>query len=158
MDSAWAVGSLALATFATIVVILGLVIWSIRRHRDPNLKIECDVGVAELMPTLAGLSLGTVVDGNAVEILENGKFWDVLVNRIEKARYTIHYETFLWEKGQLGHRMATALAERAKAGVKVRVMLDATGSKNIGPTEREKMEKAGAKVVFFHDKSFRNIG
>jgi len=158
MDSAWAVGSLALATFVTIVVILGLVIWSIRRHRDPNLKIECDVGLPELLPTLAGLSLASVVDGNSVEVLENGKFWDVLIDRIGKARYTVHYETFLWEKGKLGKRMAEALAERAKAGIKVRIMLDATGSKKIGPTELQMMEKAGAKVVFFHDKRLRNIG
>jgi cardiolipin synthase len=158
MTSAWAVGSLALATFVTIVVIFGLVIWSIRRHRDPDLKIECDVGIIDLMPSIAGLSLGTVVHGNAVEILENGNFWDVLIGRIEKAKKTIHYETFLWEKGKLGKRMAKALSERAKEGIKVRVMLDATGSKNIDPAEREMMEKAGAKVVFFHDKQIRNIG
>jgi len=98
------------------------------------------------------------VDGNSVEVLENGKFWDVLIDRIGKARYTVHYETFLWEKGKLGKRMAEALAERAKAGIKVRIMLDATGSKKIGPTELEMMKKAGAKVVFFHDKRLRNIG
>ncbi|HVJ22963.1 MAG TPA: hypothetical protein VM756_03405, partial [Burkholderiales bacterium] len=66
----------------TIVVVLGLVIWSIRRHRDPRLKIECDVGIDSLMPTLAGLTLGTVVDGNAVEVLENGKCWDAMIERI----------------------------------------------------------------------------
>ena len=158
MTSAWAVGSLALTVFVTTVVILGLVIWSIRRHRDPNLKIECDVGIAELMPTMAGLSLGTSLPGNAVEIIENGKFWDVLIERIEKAKQTIHYETFLWEEGKLGKRMSKAIAERAREGVKVRVMLDAAGSKNIGKSEVETMEKAGAKVVFFHDKRIRNIG
>jgi cardiolipin synthase len=158
MTDAWAVGSLALATFVMIVAILALVIWSIRRHRDPNLKIECDAGVAELMPTLAGLSLGTVVDGNAVEVIENGKFWDVVIERVEKARKTVHYETFLWEKGKLGKRMAKAFAERAKEGVTIRILLDATGSKNIDPAELEMMRKAGAKVVFFHDTKLRNIG
>ena len=158
MDSAWAVGTLALATFVTIVVILGLVIWSIRRHRDPNLKIECDAGVDELIHSLAGLSLGTVVEGNAVEILENGRFWDVLIERIGTARKTIHYETFLWEEGKLGKRMAKAFVERAKAGVKVRIMLDANGSAKMGRSEREMIEKAGGKVVFFHEKKLRNIG
>ena len=158
MTSAWAVGSFALATFVTIVVIFVLVIWSIRRHRDPNLKIECDVGVAELMPSLAGLALGSVVEGNSVEVLENGCFWDSLVEHIEKAKKSVHYETFLWEEGKLGKRMAKALAERAKAGVKVRVMLDAVGSKKMGVSEREMIEKAGGRVVFFHDKRLRNLG
>jgi cardiolipin synthase len=158
MDSAWAVGSLALATFVTIVVILGLVIWSIRRHRDPDLKIECDVGIDELLPSLAGLSLGSVIDGNSVEVLENGKFWDVSSSASRRRATPVHYETFLWEKGKLGKRMAKAFSERAKAGVKIRILLDANGSKKIDPAEKEMMEKAGAKVIFFHDKKIHNIG
>ena len=158
MSSAWSVGSFALGIIITIFVVLGIVIWSIRRHRDPDLHIECDVGINELMPTLAGISLGTDVEGNAVEILENGKFWDVVIDRIGKAKKTVHYETFLWKKGKLGHRMAEALAERARAGLKVRVMLDANGSAGIGKTETELMKKAGVKLCFFHKKRVRNIG
>jgi cardiolipin synthase len=158
MDSSWAVGTLALAVFIIIVVILGLVIWSIRRHRDPDFKIECDVGIQSLMPSLAGISLGTPIAGNSVEILENGKFWDVLIEHIGKAKKSVNYETFLWKEGKLGKRMAKALAERAKEGVKVRVMLDANGSGGIGKSERESMEKAGVKLVFFHEKKLSNIG
>ena len=158
MESHWVIGSWALATFVIIVTVLGVVIWSIRRHRDPDLKIECDVGVAKLMPSLAGLSLGSVVEGNAVEILENGKFWDALEERIGKAKKSIHYETFLWQEGKLGMRMAKALAERAKDGVQVRIQLDANGSKKMGEKERDLIRKAGGKLVFFHEKKLRNIG
>src|SRR5512132_450363 len=129
MDDAWKVGTLALATFIAIVVILGVVIWSIRRHRDPDLKIECDSPIDKLVPTLAGLTLGTAVDGNSVEILVNGAFWDALIKSIGSAKESVHFETFLWKEGKLGQRMAEAFAERARAGKKVRVMLDANGSK-----------------------------
>ena len=37
-----------------LVILLALVIWSIRRHKDPDLDIECDWHIDELMPTLAG--------------------------------------------------------------------------------------------------------
>ena len=158
MSSGWAIGTFALVVVVLIVVVLGVVIWSIRAHRDPDLHVKCDAGVAELMPTLAGLSLGTVVHGNSVEIIENGKFWDVLIDRIGKARKTIHYETFLWKHGKLGKRMAEALAERASEGVKVRVMLDGNGSKDMGKGEREMIEKAGGKVHFFHQWKLRNLG
>ncbi len=158
MDSSWAVGTLALAVFVVIVVVLGLVIWSIRRHRDPNLKIECDGGIHTLLATLSGLTLGTAIDGNSVEVLENGEFWEVLIERIGKARESVHYETFLWKEGKLGRRMAKALAERAKAGLKVRVMLDDNGSQGIGQSEVDTMRKAGAEVVFFHKKRLINIG
>ena len=158
MDFSWAATGLVLAVLVLIVIVLGLVIWSNRTHRDPDFKIECDVGIDSLMPSLAGITLGTAVGGNSVEILENGKFWDALIDHIGKARHTVHYETFLWKEGKLGKRMAKALAERAKHGLNVRVMLDANGSAGIGDGEREMMEKAGAKVVFFHKKRLRNIG
>jgi cardiolipin synthase len=151
--------SVALASILlTIIVVLALVIWSIRRHRDPHLKIDCDKGIDALLPTLAGLTLGTVVDGNAVEVLENGKCWDAMIERIGSAKGSVHYETFLWKEGELGARMAAAFEERARAGVAVRIMLDGNGSRRIGKGERERMEKAGARVVMFHEFKLHNIG
>jgi cardiolipin synthase len=54
--------------------------------------------------------------------------------------------------------MAAAFAERASAGVAVRIMLDGNGSRGIGKGERETMEKAGARVVMFHEMKLHNIG
>ena len=116
MSSAWAVGSLALAVFIAILTFLGIVIWSIRRHRDPNLTLETECGIDDLLPSLAGLSLGSVVEGNSVEILENGAYFDVLFREIGEARRSVHFEPFLWEDGVLGRRMAHALSERAALG------------------------------------------
>ena len=107
----------------SIVIVLILVVWSIRRHRDPDLHIECDTSIDELIPTLAGLTLGTAVAGNRAEVLENGAFFDVLIGRIQAARHTVHFETFLWKEGALGRRVADALIDRARAHVKVRVMV-----------------------------------
>ena len=118
--------------FFTIALLLVIVIWSIRRHRNPILHIECDSPIDELMPSLAGLTLGTAMAGNTVEVLENGAFFDVLIDRIRRRRESVHFETFLWKEGTLGRRVADALIERARAGVKVRVLLDAEGSKKAG--------------------------
>jgi cardiolipin synthase len=142
----------------TLVIVQLLVIWSIRRHRDPTLKIECDAPIDELMPSLAGLTLGTAVAGNRVEVHENGAFFDVLVERIGAARHSVHLETFLWKDGQLGRRVADALIDRARAGVRVRVLLDAQGSKEAGEDAVEQMRSAGCRVTFFHKRALRNIG
>ena len=158
MDLSWAVGATAVAVLVIVVVLMGLVLWSVRTHRDPDLHIQCDVGIDTLMASLSGLTLGTSVGGNSVEVIENGKFWDVLEERIAMAKKSIHYETFLWKEGKLGKRMAKAFAQRARDGVKVRIMLDANGSGGIGKSEVATMEKAGAKVHFFHRKVLRNIG
>ena len=70
----------------------------------------------------------------------------------------MHYETFLWKEGKLGKRMAEGFRRARQGRRKVRIMLDGNGSKGIGKDEREMMEKAGARVVMFHETKLRNIG
>ena len=148
----------AAVAFVCVVLLLSIVIWSIKRHRDPKLHIESSSPIDEVMPSLAGLTLGTAVPGNAVEVLENGAFFDVLLERIQSAEKSVHVETFLWEKGLLGQRVTDALSELARAGKQVRVLLDAEGSKNVGKAALRQMEEAGCRVVLFHEKALRNIG
>ncbi len=149
----WIMFALAGATGVLI-----LVVWSIRRHRDPILRVACDAPIDQVVTSLAGLSLGTAVQGNALELLVNGGFFDALLASIRAARHTVHFETFLWKDGVLARRMADALSERARAGVKVRMLLDATGSRRMGDTVRRQLEQAGCRVVFFHEKALGNIG
>jgi cardiolipin synthase len=141
-----------------VVILLALVIWSIRRHKDPDLHIECDRPIDELVPTLAGLTLGTAVAGNTAEVYENGVFFDVLIGRVREAEKSVHFETFLWKEGALGSRLAEALIDRARAGVEVRVLLDAAGSKDVGAAVVQRMRDAGCRVVFFHERRLRNVG
>jgi cardiolipin synthase len=144
-------------SFALIAVLV-LAIWSIRRHRSPILQVQTDCGIDELMPSISGLTLGTSVEGNSVEILENGAFYDVLVERIRAARRSVHFETFLWKPGRLADRVSEALMDRARAGVTVRVLLDAQGSRRIEQDKVQRMREAGCKVKFFHKRSIYTIG
>src|SRR6476620_3826485 len=141
-----------------VVSLSVLVVWSIRLHRDPDLHVECDSPIGELMPTLSGLTLGTALAGNKLEVHENGAFFDVGSGRIRAALESVHFETFLWKEGALGRRVADALIERARAGVKVRVLLDAEGSKHAGKAVVQEMRDAGCRVVFFHERRLKNIG
>ena len=145
---------LSLAIVAALIV----VIWSIRRHRSPVLQVTSDSGIDKLMPSLSGLSLGTSVDGNTVEVLENGHFYDVLEQRIRAASKSVHFETFLWKPGKLSDRLSAAFKDRAQAGVPVRIMLDAEGCKTIEADMVQRMREAGCKVKFFHKRSIYTIG
>jgi cardiolipin synthase len=147
-----------LALACATIVVLVLVIWSIRRHRAPDLDIECDARIDELVPSLAGLTYGSAIAGNSVEIFENGAYYDALIEAIRGARRTVHFETFLWEEGVLATRVAEALAERARAGVQVRLLVDAVGGKKMGAAVERQLEAAGCKVVKFHHRHVRNIG
>jgi cardiolipin synthase A/B len=141
-----------------VVVLLALSIWSIRRHRNPKLNIDCDTPIEEMIASLAGLTHGAALTGNAVEILENADFFDALIAEIRAARKTVHFETFLWQEGTLGQRVADALSDAARKGRTVRVLLDAIGARKVGRSVRRQMEEAGCSIVFFHRKGFHNIG
>ena len=57
--------------------------------------------------------------------------------------------TFIYWKGGVGRRFAGALAERARAGVRVRILLDGWGSRPIERSLISDMEGAGATVRWF---------
>ena len=141
-----------------VILFFVLVIWSIKRHRDPRLQVGCDAPIEQLIPSLAGLSLSAPVDGNSVEILENGAYFDVLLEEIAAARHSVHFETFLWKEGVLGKRLADALCARARAGVTVRVLLDANGTNQMGKAIEQQLKDAGCKLTKFHPLDWRHIG
>jgi cardiolipin synthase len=146
------------AALLGLVFLLVAIIWSLRRRRDLNLRVHSREGIAHLLPSLAGLTLSTPVPGNAVELLENGRYFDVLLERIRAAQRSVHFETFLWKDCSIGRTLAAALAERARQGCSVRVLLDAKGAEDIAPETVRQMREAGCKVEFFHDGALRNIG
>jgi cardiolipin synthase A/B len=141
-----------------LIALLVVVIWSIRRHRSPILQVQTDSGIDKLMPSLSGLTLSTPIPGNSIEVLENGAFFGVLLDRIRSAEKSVHFETFLWKPGQLARRVADAFLERARAGVTVRILLDAQGSKLIEDDTVARLREAGCKVKFFHKHSLYTLG
>jgi cardiolipin synthase len=146
------------AVLVVAVAVLGVAIWSIKRHKDPHLELKSEAPLEELIPSIAGLSLGMAIRGNAVEIFQNGAFFDALLEDILAARGTIHFETFLWKEGRLGERMAGAFSRQARAGVKVRLVLDAVGCKKMGDKVKEQMRAAGCQLAIYHPRTLKNIG
>ena len=142
--------AIAVLIIVGVVVFFVLVIWSIRHHRDPELRVDSDASVDDLIPSLAGLTHSTAVEGNSVEVLENGAFFDVLVDEIAAAKRSVHFENFLWKEGVLGKRIADALSAQARAGVTVRVLLDANGCRKVGKAVERQLKEAGCKLVKFH--------
>jgi cardiolipin synthase len=148
----------ALLIVVGIVIFFVTVIWSMKRHRNPTLRIDCDDPIEDLVPSLAGLTLSAAIEGNSVEVLENGAYFDALIEEIAAAEHSVHFETFLWKEGVLGQRVADALCARARAGVTVRVLLDAVGSKEMGKSAEQQLEDSGCKLVKFHEWHIRNLG
>ena len=145
-------------TLLVAVAVLGLTIWSIKRHKDPHLQLDTGEPLDKLIPSISGMSLGMPIRGNAVEIFENGAFFDALIEDILAAKRSVHFETFLWKEGRLGSRVAEALAKQARAGLKVRLVLDAVGCKKMGKDVQAQMREAGCELASYHPRTLKNIG
>lgn len=141
-----------------LIAVLLLVLWSLKRRRRPHLRITHMQDEGVLMQSMAGLTLGSMATGNAVRLLQNGRFFDELHADIARARATISLETFLAKEGEVTRRLAAALAQKARAGVQVRVMLDGWGGRKFGREPLRLMREAGCTVRQFHPIRLSNLG
>lgn len=89
-------------------------------------------------------------EGNALIPLRNGdEIFAAMLASVRSAEYTIDMMTFVYWKGEVARELATALAERAGQGVRVRLLLDGFGSRLIEKDLLDLMEQAGAQVAWF---------
>ncbi|MFD0738353.1 phosphatidylserine/phosphatidylglycerophosphate/cardiolipin synthase family protein [Lysobacter koreensis] len=107
-----------------------------------------------------GVMLGPgIVAGNKVTDLQNGhEIFPAMLAAVASAQKTITFETYIYWSGEVGQKMADALSERARAGVKVNVMLDWAGSIKMENALLEQMETAGVVVHRYRPLHWYNLG
>ena len=99
-----------------------------------------------------GVLLGPpIVEGNKVEVLLNGdQIFPSMLDAIKKAERTITFETYIYWSETIGKEFSDALIERAKAGVKVHVLLDFIGSIKMDEASANAMKAAGVQLQRYH--------
>jgi cardiolipin synthase A/B len=124
-------------------------------------KIEHRYGVADEqyrreMSVLLGPA---VLPGNRVTPLHNGdQIFAAMLDGIRSARSTITFETYIYWSGEIGGAFADALAERARAGVKVHVTLDWAGSIKMDRDLVDRMRDAGVQLHHYRPLRWYNLG
>jgi len=109
-----------------------------------------DDRIERIRRTLEGVMGIPATEGNRLDVLRNGdEIFPAMLAAIEGAEHTIDLLTFVYWKGEIGMRFAEALAARAREGVRVRVLLDAWGSRPISRALTDLMETAGVRVRWF---------
>jgi cardiolipin synthase len=104
----------------------------------------------EIRRTLEGVIGVPATEGNLVDVLVNGdQIFPAMLDAIGEARRTIDLLTFVYWRGGIGTKFAEALSDKARSGVRVRVLLDAWGASSIDPGLVSEMEDAGVRVRWF---------
>jgi len=94
--------------------------------------------------------------GNIAHLLIDGpRAFQAMLDRIAAAKYRVHLENYIFRGDETGRRFAAALAERARAGVEVRVVYDWFGSLGTPPSFWKKLRAAGVEVRAFGPPSAR---
>ena len=121
----------------------------------PRLYSSHDPQFKRALGSLLGPPL---VGGNQAQALLNGEqIFPAMLAAIRGAQHTITFETYIYWSGDIGRTFAQALTERAKAGVKVHVLLDWLGSAKIDESFLQEMKAAGVQIRKFHKPSWYNL-
>lgn len=100
--------------------------------------------------TLEGVLGVPATEGNRVDVLRNGdEIFPSMLDAIAGAEHTLDFLTFVYWAGDIGAVFARALAERARAGVRVRVLLDALGARTMDRDLIALMADHGVQVRWF---------
>ncbi|MFD7456417.1 MULTISPECIES: phospholipase D-like domain-containing protein [unclassified Streptomyces] len=119
---------------------------AVTRPEEPT----SDDAVRRLRRRLERLIGIAATEGNAITVLRNGdEIFPAMLSRIRAARNTVDMMTFVYWRGDIAREFAGALAERARAGVRVRLLLDGFGSRLIDDGLLREMDRAGVHIAWF---------
>ena len=137
------------ATTLTVLLVANLALGD--KRIDQQVPVLYSVEDAQFRRSM-GVILGPqMIAGNRVEALVNGdRIFPAMLEAIRGAKRTITFETYIYYSGTIGAQFSRALAERAKAGVKVHVIFDAVGAGKIDDKFEEEMKAAGVEVAKYN--------
>lgn len=141
-----ALGVLALATA------VGSLFFSLgRRPKKFSLNLAPAVHTADFVRGIAGAVNAPLLEGGTARLLNNGvEIFPALLEALQRAERSINFMVYIWEAGRVSDRVLQVLTERARAGVEVRVLLDAVGALRAPREAFEELQRAGGRVAWFN--------
>lgn len=146
----------ALVTIVLTVLVLNLQAGEkhIKYDLQHTFAVE-DPAFVRTMDVILGPGL---MPGNIVTPLQNGdEIFPSMLEAIRGAQQSITFETYIYWSGTVGQWFADALSERARAGVKVHVLLDWVGAGKLDEAQLESMKAAGVEVAMYHPLRWYNV-
>jgi cardiolipin synthase len=110
-----------------------------------------DLKSPHFIQQLEALTQSPERDAGKTEVFTNGDhFYEAELTAIHNARKTINLEAYIVQRGEITARLAAALAERARAGVQVKLLIDAIGAMRLSKDTFSEMTKAGGQIEWYN--------
>jgi len=133
---------LAFALIGVLTVTRGSPVTRVRAARLPGVR---DSLFSHTLELFTGLHMEP---GNKIEVLANGAAYPRLWGDIRSARQTVTVQMYFSKPGAVADTKARLLAERARAKVRVLLLLDAFGSQGLRGKWADDLEKSGVEVAW----------
>jgi cardiolipin synthase A/B len=134
----------------------------LRRHRSRSsldaydVYLPSDENCSELamlaqtttgLPPSSATSVQLLVDGAAT--------YEAILDAVAAAQNHVHLEYYIYAADRSGTRLRDALVERARAGVKIRLLVDAVGCGRLKDSFFQPLVEAGGEFSWFHPTRLR---
>ena len=121
MDYLTIIGAVFLAWFVLVLLFAP--------HIPYRLDAPVDLSGDHFINVIEATCQGSFKRGNRIEILTDGPaFYPAMIDAIRGARETVNMEVYMFKRGRAADLFIDALAERARAGIRVTLVMDAVGS------------------------------
>lgn len=149
------VAILCMAAMA-VVVLTGLFARGIRYKvltPEPS-SLDSD----RFLHTLEALTDSKIHCATSFEVLTNGEnFYRAELEAIRAAERSVNLEAYIFSRGEIAREYVEALTEKARAGVRVNLLLDALGSAGVSDGAFGSLTEAGGHLAWYHDFRFANL-
>ena len=99
-----------------------------------------------------------LTQNNSIDMFNDGKdFFRSLMKDIKSAKYSIDVEFYIIKPDFIGQRLLNLLTDKAREGVKVRLLIDALGSRRISNRKLKDFIEAGGEVEYFFKPKFKYL-
>jgi cardiolipin synthase A/B len=157
-DLPWWAWTLMVVGVIAIVGVIGALFFPDWPSDDYTMGFEADPGSDKFVEWTAGFLNAPLFQGGQVTLLQNGDaFYPAMLQAIRAARDSVNFETYIFEPDEIGLQFMEAFKERARAGVEVRLLIDAFGGHKLRKRYRDDLCQAGVKVVRFRPLALRNL-
>ena len=153
----WGWGLMIIGVVALVSVVSALFLpdWNERAYSGGEAS---EPGSEAFVTTLGAYLNNPVHRGGTIELLQNGdRFYPAMLEAIRGARDTVNFEVYIFEPDQIGRQFMDTFKERARAGVEVRVLVDAFGSWRLRRRHREELRQAGVRIERFRSLGLSNL-
>jgi cardiolipin synthase A/B len=148
--------------WAIVTGLMGLISYLITPSEFPpryGLDHELSVTDDEFVQTVVGGTGVSFSAGNSLVLLNNGdEFYPAMLDDIAKAQASITIEAYIYWSGQIGLTFARALAAKSRAGVNVKILLDAIGSASIGEEILQTLKDGQCELAWYNPIHWYSLG